>query len=279
MCLNRSFESGSPPQPWTMAFPATNPLARGVTGAAMAPEPTIAAVTPVATRERLLEAAGEVFASRGFHDATVREICARAEANIASVNYHFGDKAQLYSAVFQFCKSLTKSDDVQMSHMTSLPAVDRVRGFVAWYMTMLFDTSRPAWAWQLFAREMVDPTPALDHMVETVIRPRMHFLQDAIREIVGPNVPDERVNNCIGSIMGQCLLYKHSLPVVTRLYPEMKFDSAQAVHLASHIADFSLAGLEAIRDQFNAKPRSWRERLCPKERAKRNDSSRKGGKS
>ena len=35
------------------------------------------------------------------------------------------------------------------------------------------------WAWQLFAREMVDPTPALDHMVETVIRPRMHVLRDA----------------------------------------------------------------------------------------------------
>jgi AcrR family transcriptional regulator len=191
------------------------------------------------------------------------------------VNYHFGDKAQLYTAVFEFCKGLTQSDNVRLTHLATLKAEDRIRGFIAWYMAMLFDTSRPAWAWQLFAREMVDPTPALDHMVETVIRPRMHMLREAIREIVGDEVPDQRVHDCIGSIMGQCLLYKHSLPVVSRLYPHMKFDAQEAVRLADHISQFSLAGLFALRDTYSSKPRSWRDRLCPKERAKR-DASRRG---
>ena len=47
------------------------------------------------TRERLLEAAGEVFAERGFREATVRGICKRANANNAAVNYHFGEKEEL----------------------------------------------------------------------------------------------------------------------------------------------------------------------------------------
>ena len=47
------------------------------------------------TRQRVLEAAGEVFAERGFRAATVREICQRAKANLAAVNYHFGDKERL----------------------------------------------------------------------------------------------------------------------------------------------------------------------------------------
>jgi len=249
----------------------------------MSPEPLhsqhapASAAPAVATRERLLEAAGEVFAARGFHDATVRDICARAEANVASVNYHFGDKAQLYTAVFEFCKSLTQNDSVRLTHLATLGPEDRLRGFVAWYMAMLFDTSRPAWAWQLFAREMVDPTPALDHMVETVIRPRMHVLRDAIREIVGSDVPDQRVHDCIGSIMGQCLLYKHSLPVVCRLYPDMKFDAQEAMRLSEHISRFSLAGLIALREEYSSKPRTWRDRLCPKERAK-SAGTRKGGK-
>ncbi|MGH7929608.1 MAG: TetR family transcriptional regulator, partial [Candidatus Binatia bacterium] len=53
------------------------------------------------TEQRLLEAAGEIFAEYGYRSATVRQICEKAKANIAAINYHFGDKDGLYLAVLR----------------------------------------------------------------------------------------------------------------------------------------------------------------------------------
>src|SRR5262245_24058728 len=50
------------------------------------------------TRDRLLEAAGEVFAHKGFVGASVGEITDRAGANRAAVNYHYRTKEDLYVA-------------------------------------------------------------------------------------------------------------------------------------------------------------------------------------
>ena len=47
-------------------------------------------------RTRMLNAAGPIFADKGFAAATVREICQQAEVNLAGVNYYFGDKERLY---------------------------------------------------------------------------------------------------------------------------------------------------------------------------------------
>jgi AcrR family transcriptional regulator len=53
------------------------------------------------TEKRLLEATGAIFAEHGYRSATVRQICEKARANIAAVNYHFGDKEGLYRAVLR----------------------------------------------------------------------------------------------------------------------------------------------------------------------------------
>ena len=51
------------------------------------------------TRTRVLDAAARLFAASGFKKVTVRQICREAGANIAAVNYHFGDKLGLYREV------------------------------------------------------------------------------------------------------------------------------------------------------------------------------------
>src|SRR5215468_11060244 len=81
------------------------------------------------TRRRLLEAAAEVFAEDGFRTATIQRICRRAGANIAAAHYHFGGKAELYAAVFEYAEhQRDKHDPMQADGGPDAPADERLRG-------------------------------------------------------------------------------------------------------------------------------------------------------
>lgn len=53
------------------------------------------------TPERILDAAERLFGERGFEVVSLRDITGMAEANVASVNYHFGSKEKLIDAVVE----------------------------------------------------------------------------------------------------------------------------------------------------------------------------------
>src|SRR5215813_7204341 len=127
------------------------------------------------TRLRLLEAAGEVFAEHGFRDATIREICDRAKANIAAVHYHFGDKEELYAAVFNYARSCAVAGFDKVP--STAPAEERLHAFVHAVLTRFFDEGRPAWLGKLVAQEMINPTKALDSLVNEQIRPNSERLR------------------------------------------------------------------------------------------------------
>lgn len=52
------------------------------------------------TKERILDAAEELFSEKGFAETSMRDITSAANVNLASVNYHFGSKDELINAVF-----------------------------------------------------------------------------------------------------------------------------------------------------------------------------------
>ena len=68
------------------------------------------------TVERILDAAEQLFAEKGFAETSLRLITSKAGVNLAAVNYHFGSKKALIQAVFSrflgpFCASLEKELD------------------------------------------------------------------------------------------------------------------------------------------------------------------------
>lgn len=196
------------------------------------------------TRQRLLEAAGEVFAEHGYRSATVRQICDRAKANVASVNYHFGDKAKLYAATLQYAHRCAMEDaTVPPADIASIPAEQRLRLFVRGMLKGAAGEGRPAWQTKIMTREMSEPTEMLDPIVEHGVRPRFEFIKATVRELLGGEPSEEQLRLTAWSIVGQILFYRFGRPVITRLYPPLKLDDAELDRIAEHITAFTLAAL------------------------------------
>jgi TetR/AcrR family transcriptional regulator, regulator of cefoperazone and chloramphenicol sensitivity len=197
------------------------------------------------TRRRLIEAGERLFASRGFAHVTVRDICAAADANVAAVNYHFGDKFGLYTEIVQTAaKAMRETGDDPDRNDVARPE-DRLRGYVRGYLHRVRGADRAPWIHQLIAREMADPTPALDIVVEQAIRPRLRYLAGVIAELLHAPVEDERVVRCATSVHAQCLSFVPTA-VGRRLYPELETDGEALEALANHVVEFSLAGIRAL---------------------------------
>lgn len=194
------------------------------------------------TRARLLEAAREVFSQCGFQGATVREICRRADANVAAVNYHFGSKDGLLAEALNFAQ--LKSLQTENATADKCPE-KRLRLFVHDFMLMLLDEKSASRQCRMMARELADPTPALDKIVTEAIAPLHEFLGRLVFEIVGDQVGETERRRCVYSLLGQCVFYRNSHPVLQRLTPELRYDREEIEAISGHIADFSLAALLA----------------------------------
>jgi len=199
------------------------------------------------TRLRLLVAAGEVFAERGFRHATVREICRRAGANIAAVNYHFGDKERLYAHVLRYAHQAIDRQLTNPPPGSRDDPREELREFIRGLMLQIFDQSKLSWLPRIMAREMVDPTPALGGLVPDLIRPRADYLEAIVRRILGRGATPRDVSLCAFSVIAQCIFYRHSHAVMSQLHPELTFAPQQIRRVADHIARFCIAAMENWR--------------------------------
>ena len=195
------------------------------------------------TRSRLLNAAARLFAERGLARVTVRDICTKAKANVAAVNYHFGGKDGLYQAVMRMAMETMQAttEAARVAGQNQQPE-ERLRAYVLVFADRLLGSHHDTWIHQLMMREMADPTPALAMVAEQVLKPRMEYLCRTIGELMGCAPNDRRVVRCALSITAQfsSVLWSQG---VTKLMNAP--DAAGKIdQIADHIATFSLGGIK-----------------------------------
>jgi AcrR family transcriptional regulator len=209
------------------------------------------------TEQRLLEAAGEIFAEHGYRNATVRQICEKAKANLAAINYHFGDKDGLYLAVLRHLNKVrSERNPINKGLSSQATAEQKLRAFISALLHRILDEDSPDWHMKLCSREMIEPTRALDTMVEESVRPLERELESIVRELLGPAADNQRVRLSALSIVGQCVFYHHCRSIISRLFPREKYGSPESIDiLVEHVTRFSLAALGNMAKQNKPKAR------------------------
>jgi AcrR family transcriptional regulator len=198
---------------------------------------------PDDTRTRVLNAAGPIFAERGYRATTVREICQAADVNLASVNYHFGDKQRLYLAAVKQAREL---------RMAQVPIPDRPRGtpgdillhdFIRTMLTRMLGVDELPWQSRLMMREILSPTKACSELVEDYFRPEFEQLMEILDALLPPETPDHTRRQLGFSVVGQCVFYRVSNNIVSLLITPDQREHFSIDSLADHITRLTLAAL------------------------------------
>ncbi len=198
------------------------------------------------TREQLLDVAERLFAERGYDAVSVREVTSGAGANLAAVSYHFGSKEELYVAAVRRAMEASRADEV-WGLLAEPPtrrgeATARLAQFLRAFLARLLEGPEPNRCSRLMLLEAARPSAALQIVVERFVRPHEELLEGCVRAIA-PGLDKGEARDAARSILAQPLHYLVFRPFVEKSRRSRLDDPRDVLHLADHIARFSLRGL------------------------------------
>ena len=199
------------------------------------------------TKERLFLAAEQLFAEKGFDAASVRDLTARADCNVAAVNYHFGGKEQLYIEVFKRHMDILRDLRVNainkvMSKMPEVTLEDLLNAFVRSFIEPLLNEKSNSSLMELVTREMLDPHLPRSLFIEKFIIPTFNVFGKALMQLCSA-IDETKAHLAIHSIVGQLV---HIIHMQKMFGPEERTVFITDIKLLlDHIVKFSAAGIRA----------------------------------
>lgn len=201
-----------------------------------------------ATRARILEAAGELFAAAGFAETTSKAIAARAGADLASINYHFGSRNGLYEAVLvEAHRRFVDFADLRQLAQSALPAADKLKVLIS-QLAQRAENGAEEWHLTVLATEALAPSSHVQVLFQSESPRKISLVIGILSEITGIPPKDPALLRCMLSVVAPCLL----LLIGRRGLPGPMQEVRQTPHkvLVEHFHRFAIAGLEAIGREY-----------------------------
>jgi AcrR family transcriptional regulator len=168
-------------------------------------EPNSLTHCSTSVRDRLLEAACELFAETGFHGTNLRDICKHAGTNVAGVCYHFRSKESLYQAVMMEAGRQLSEFGVDFVTSTHLPPEQRLLALTESLLQRL--GTKRAWIAKLLARELVDHADNAHSYAASRLERDFVLLQAVIRDLLGTDAQNDVVRIHALTLIGECVFY------------------------------------------------------------------------
>ena len=202
-------------------------------------------------QNRLIEAGEELFCRRGFNETSVRDIAAAAGCNVASVNYYFGGKDNLYLEIWR--RRLAVIRDTRLAGIEKVMSAggqpqleDLLKSYANSFLEPLVDGGLHCRFVNLMAREMIDPHLPVDMFLTDMIVPVMTALREALLKIC-PWLNEANAHMAILSIVGQLtqtVCFKELFEKST--HSELPRPDIES--MVDHIVKFSAAGIRAYAE-------------------------------
>ena len=196
--------------------------------------------------------AEQLFAQKGFAAVSVREITSAADSNLAAINYHFGNKMNLYISVFKErwvprAYGVRKFFKQYLSERHNPDTSDVVRAVATAFLEGSMTDDERHCHINLMLRELTHPTEAVNIVVSEVIRPMHQNLRGLIRPSLPADVSLEQLTLSIFSIISMVLYFGFAQPVVSRIM-DQEFDPQFKSRVIDHIVSFAMNGINGIID-------------------------------
>jgi AcrR family transcriptional regulator len=198
-------------------------------------------------QDRLIEAAEELFCRRGFNETSVRDIAALAGCNVASVNYYFGGKDNLYLEIWRrrlaFMRQTRLASIEKVMSASRQPQLeDLLRSYAVSFIEPLIGGSAHCRFINLMAREMIDPHLPRDMYLTEMVSPVLGALSDALLKIC-PWLDKSKVSMVILSVVGQLLMHTVCVKEMFEGSNHPDLSKIDVDSIVNHVVEFSAAGI------------------------------------
>ena len=230
------------------AMKQSNVVSKGVMRRSQVARSAAERPSAVSTPERIIEAAGQIFAEKGFLAATGKEISQRAEANNAAINYHFGGLEALYREAIRVAQERLLAAGSYADELPSGRSLDeRLLALCEMMIRSLHLGAGEGWEMHLLSREAFTPSGVLDLSQSDLLVRRIRVLSEVVSEgLDRPAVDPTVVQTCLTIMAPVILIQVSELASIGKSFGDFRIEEDRIDEIIRLFFTFVKSGIAGV---------------------------------